>query len=263
MLLHTTSSRPRAIKQSLLEAPLLSIIPWLAEPLYAAFYPPNYHQTDRLPDAPAYAFLTTRLMELRTDMEQALCVNVASTTRGKSTSWMVMKLVHFLSRHHQRVLVMDADFSWPTLHLAFDLAYDSGLSFVDLLRHCHPEMNWAEMPNDFWRRFQEQCHSSSDLPGVTLLHNTPALKSATEAQQTLTDNLALLPSLLSYLKPHFDWIVMDTGPLTATPENRELCAIGDGLVLLEDRLFNEKERRALHQILLDDNIHVLGRVKRH
>jgi capsular exopolysaccharide synthesis family protein len=139
---------------------------------------------------------------------QVVMVTSAVLAEGKSLTSINLALT-LSESYRRRVLLIDADLRRPTLHTFFQVQNASGLS--DGLRRESP----APFPT----------HALSDA--LALL---PAGAPDPDPMAGLTS--ARMRQLIDEARSNFDWVVIDTPPVTFMPDANLLAAAADAVVLV-------------------------------
>lgn len=181
---------------------------------------------------------TSLLLSAAGRAPKTLLVTSGQSGEGKSTT--VVNTATSLAQTGAKVLVIDADMRRPTVHLTFELANAAGLSTV-LSR----ELDASDVLSviDF--------HEESNLHVMTSGAIPPNPAELLGSQQ--------MKRLLDMLEPHFDYIVIDSPPVTTVTDGVLLAAMVNGVILVVHGGQSKREivRRA-NQLLLGVGARVLG-----
>ena len=161
---------------------------------------------------------------------------VTSATSGEGKSTFTLGLALSIARHNQRVLVIDGDLRSPSLHKAFDLNNQSGLTDYLAGEMAHPAIE----PVSFM--------------GVTI----DIITSGTIP----TDPVKLLCSsklnnLLARHQQNYDLILIDTPPAIGMVDAIKIASICDSTILMT-RLDKVKSNEVLEATALLSRLNVLG-----
>ena len=137
-------------------------------------------------------------------------VMIASAVPAEGKTLTATNLALTLSEsYHNRVLLIDADLRKPTLHQVFRIQSSTGL------------IDGLEAPGDVKLIVRQVSSRLSVLP----------------AGRPTADPMAALTSsrmrrLIDEAKELFDWVILDTPPLTLLPDAHLLSSLVDGVVLV-------------------------------
>lgn len=151
---------------------------------------------------------------LRTNLQflglqgNAILVTSSLPEEGKST--VAASLGAALSEMGHRVLLVDGDLRKPTMHKMFGLADARGVSAV-LSGACTPEE--AIEPSDFENLYLLPSGVRPPNPG----------------KMVASDGMRLM---LEKLRPHFDYVLVDSPPVTAASDSSSLAHVVDGVLLV-------------------------------
>jgi capsular exopolysaccharide synthesis family protein len=162
------------------------------------------------PGADRFRYLRLHLRELRKRAKiQAIAITSPLPKEGKST--VAMNLAHSLSEHGKKtVLCIEADLYHQTVTEAFALAspqglidcVEDGLDPLSAVLRLDP-LGWYVLP------------AGSKPTNPTEVIHSPNF-----------------PNVLAKLRPHFDWIVLDTPPLLPLSDTVTIAGITDGTLLV-------------------------------
>jgi capsular exopolysaccharide synthesis family protein len=141
---------------------------------------------------------------------QVILVTSGTSAEGKSTT--VANLAVAMAESGRRVLVCDADFRAPTVHLAFGL--EAGPGLTDLITDPSLSGNLAELVHP------------TPVPGVSLVHGGSSVDNAAELVATKGKRL------LEQARSLADVVIMDTAPLLVVSDASELLPEVDAVVIV-------------------------------
>jgi Mrp family chromosome partitioning ATPase len=236
------------------DSAVLGTIPWIPQKLYASYYPPRTLQIVQTSCGLAYQCLASNLMKMR---HKGNTVLVSGTSSEKTPSWIMMNLVYFLARNEQKILLVDADFQWPTVHHAFDIPINQSMGFGDLLEVLSQQDMRQSSPSVIGL-LEENILPAEEIPNLYLLHN------ATGAQNEFEDwNKGDAFSVFTAtLRRSFDWILLDTSPLLNSVVPIALGQSVDGLVMLQDKIMTSRLWQQVHQVIDQHRLPLWGEVQR-
>lgn len=165
---------------------------------------------------------------------KSLAVTSAIAGEGKST--FILGLALSIARHNQKVLVIDGDLRSPSLHQAFELSNQSGLTnyLADETTHPHIE--------------------AVSFMGVTI-DIIPSGTIPTDPVKLL--NSPKLRDLVDRQKPYYDLILIDTPPAIGMVDAIKIGTICDRTVLMT-RLDKVKSSQVAEATALLSKLDVLG-----
>jgi capsular exopolysaccharide synthesis family protein len=165
------------------------------------------------PDSPIATEQYRKLAGSLLRAQEAHAINVvmvASALPSEGKSLTTAALAHTLANSYRRnVLVIDADLRLSSMHEVFSVANTAGLSDYLDVRH-RSVVSPVEV-----------------VPGLTLL---TAGRATNDPVGGLTS--ARMRQLLTEASRRFDWVLIDTPPVTLLPDANLLTAMVDGAVLV-------------------------------
>lgn len=187
-------------------------IPMLRRRLHRASEPALRLVAHREPLSPAsesYRSLRTSLLASRPERPKVVAVTSAMPCEGKSLTALNCAVV--LAQHGANVLLVDADLRQPSLHTAFELPQEPGLS--DLLTGISSE--------------PEAEAKSSSLPNLTVL-------TAGRGSDCPAESLAgpAMAARIAGWRARFDYVVLDTPPVSLFTDAVELGRQADAVLLV-------------------------------
>lgn len=147
------------------------------------------------------------------DVPRKLVITSSSPAEGKST--VVANLAVALAETSHSVLIIDADMRRPRQHQIFDVSNEQGLS--DLLRR--PE----EVDSELLQALAKQ----TAVPGVMLLSSGPGTKSGSNLLHSDRTR-----ELLKVARENFDWVLIDTPPMSQLSDARLLGRLAGAVALV-------------------------------
>ena len=161
------------------------------------------------PASECYRSLRTSLLATREERPQVVAVTSALPSEGKSLTALNCAVV--LAQHGASVLLVDADLRQPSLHTAFELPQEPGLS--ELL---------TGMTSS-----QEAEAKSSTLPDLTVL-------TAGRARGCPAESLAGadMAARIADWRARFDYVVLDTPPVSLFTDAVQLGRQADAVLLV-------------------------------
>ncbi len=192
-----------------LDYPLLGTIPYLAETAKSKGTL-NLPMRDNpySPASAAFEMLQANLGFTLSDRELKVIV-VSSTSPGEGKSFVAANLAVVKAQLGKTVLLIDADMRRPTQHAIWELPNHQGLSNVLVNQtDLHPTAQSALVNLDV-------------LTGGTIPPNPGALL---DSQR--------MAALVQEASKHYDFVIIDTPPLTLFPDGLMLSKLADGILLL-------------------------------
>lgn len=161
---------------------------------------------------------------------------VTSATAGEGKSTFISGLALSIARHNQRVLVIDGDLRSPSLHKAFEINNQSGLS-----NYLADEISPPTIKSVSFMEVTIDVISSGTIP---------------------TDPVKLLSSsklkgLLDCYKHNYDLILIDTPPVIGMVDAIKIASMCDSTVLMT-RLDKVKSNEVVEATALLSKLNVLG-----
>jgi capsular exopolysaccharide synthesis family protein len=141
---------------------------------------------------------------------QVILITSALPGAGKSTT--VANLAVAMAESGRRVLICNADFRAPQVHLAFGLEPGPGLT--DLLTEAEGTQHLADMVHP------------TNVPGVSLVHSGTTIDSAAELVATRGARL------LQEARSIADVVLLDTAPLLVVSDASELLPAVDAVIMV-------------------------------
>ena len=161
---------------------------------------------------------------------------VTSATAGEGKSTFISGLALSIARHNQRVLVIDGDLRSPSLHEAFELNNQSGLSNYladEISRPTTKSVSFMEVTIDV-------------IPSGTIPTDPVKLLSSSK-----------LKGLLDCYKHNYDLILIDTPPVIGMVDAIKIASMCDSTVLMT-RLDKVKSNEIVEATALLSKLNVLG-----
>jgi Mrp family chromosome partitioning ATPase len=256
------------------QIPVLGEIPWLANHVYAAHYPPDVSDSAGMePELAgvdvAYRQLAATLVRRKAWMSSGSRLVLTSLDDGPTPSWMAMRLACYLSRTGQRVLLVEGDFQNPTVHQAFDIPLDFSVGLMGVLEHCRQGL---EREREFsgeeslGRRMGYCLEQTLPVAGLPLLRVLPLAGperllrpfTATEVDACLHHPSTAL--FFQGLQGYFDWILIDTAPFVQQAEPLILALQSDGMLLMAGWRMEAERLQALQAMAAVNQLSIWGMV---
>lgn len=224
-------------------------LPWIPQAIYAAAFPPRVEWIQNTSLAIAYQSLLAQLKTLSWENPHAKCFVLSSTSQESSPSWVMMYLGFLLASAGKTVLLIDADFRSPSLHLAFDIAFDKGLQLCTVIQQLDQAKPLAV---DSAFAFEHV----PGIPGLFLLPNAMAHRTR--------DTIALehAGQVFDAAKPYFDWILVDSAPLLTSPDTALVAQQSDGLVILQERDTSPLQWASVQTLVKENGLPLVGVIER-
>ena len=147
------------------------------------------------------------------------------------------------SLRERKVLIIDGDLRKPRMHELFDLPNDRG--FSSLL--CH-----SPLPENQLKGIVQE----TSIPGLSVLTSGPAIESAADLLYS-----ADLSELLAEFKTEFDFVIIDTPPMSQMPDARVLGRLADAVILVTRAGHTTRQAAEdAYRRLIEDKARVLGTV---
>lgn len=238
--------------------PVLGRIPWIPQHLYASFFPPGPEQLTLTSCGLAYQGLAYTLCEMTTYLHRMV---VTSTCPEKTPSWIVMNLAWCLTLGSgQKVLMVDANCQWPTLHHAFDVEYQHCLGLAQVVDELVAMAN--DRSGEIDVKAAERLLTDNIIRGpggnLYLLHNASATPDAFEN----TQHLMVLEQCIRLLSNDFDRIIIDCASLHCDWKPMRLASCADGLVLIRHKALRESAWQQLITQMRNNGTPVAGVIER-
>ncbi|MHB8835195.1 MAG: CpsD/CapB family tyrosine-protein kinase [Candidatus Methylomirabilia bacterium] len=161
--------------------------------------------------------LRTRVAAALKERHKIVLVTSALPQEGKTT--VSATLARSFAQMEWRTLLVDADLRKPTMHTLFGIDRAPGLT--DLLQGIVPE---------------EEAIAVSNSPFLDLLSAGSPTQSAAELLQSTAT-----PTLLKSLAARYDYVVVDTTPLTSITDAHLLSGYVDGILFVVDGQVSPRE----------------------
>ncbi len=161
--------------------------------------------------------LRTRVAAALNERHKVLLVTSSLPQEGKTT--VSATLARSFAQMEWRTLLVDADLRKPSVHTLFGIDRAPGLT--DLLQGRVPE---------------EDAIAASNSPHLDLLSAGSPTQSAAELLQS-----AEAPALLRRLAARYDYLVVDSPPLTSITDTLLLSGYVDGILLVVDGRVSPRE----------------------
>ncbi len=162
---------------------------------------------------------------------------VTSGSPGEGKSTVTSNLAIAIAEINQTVLVIDADMRRPRQHQIFEISNEQGLS--DLLRH----------PTELDAEVVKLVVKATAIPGVVVL---PAGPAASSVSNLLHSNRTR--ELLRIAREAFDWVLIDTPPMSQLSDARLLARLTDGVVFVVKAGSTSRDSAAL----CEERLHKTG-----
>ena len=194
------------------------------------------HREPLSPAAESYRSLRTSLLVASSHRPQVLAVTSSMPSEGKSLT--SINLATVLAQQGARVLLVDADLRQPSIHQVFELIQEPGLS--DVLAGATSE---------------PACAATLDLqPNLTVL--TAGANCAAPVEALASESMA---ALLADWRRRFDYVVLDTPPVSLFTDAVVLGAHADAVLLVAR--YGVTSKYALHhavELLRRTNLNLAG-----
>lgn len=206
-----TFKTPEDVKAHL-SIPFLGMVPEVSVRGASPTAPKPSPLTHKNPDsnvAEAYRVLRTNLLfSSASAANRTILVSSAGPGEGKTTT--VANIAESLAQNGARVLVVDADLRRPTMHQHFGLQKTPGLS--DLI---------------VGKTQASQAIQTTRVKGLQVLPCGYIPPNPTELLGSTS-----MREVMSALRDHYDWVIVDTPPILAIADTPVLGPIVDGVVLV-------------------------------
>ncbi len=176
----------------------------------------------RSPISEAYRTLRTAVQFSTIDRPECKTILVSSANPSEGKSITTANLAAVIAQAGYRVLVVDADLRRPVMHKIFGVDNRSGLT--EFLR----VMGLQEGDNSF-DAMLTQLTRPSTVENLSVLTSGPIPPNPSELLGSRTTQ-----SLITALKNHFDYIVLDSPPTLIVTDAVVLSAQADGVILVID-----------------------------
>lgn len=186
-------------------------------------------------------------LRLKTDLKgDTLSLVVTSSLPGEGKSSISCNLSAAFATHKYRVLLIDCDLRRPSLHRAFDVDNDHGIT------------KWYDSQDADPHAAREQ---EAELLGILPIHANFSLLTAGEASIMPTEILGdpRTADLFERIKKNFDIVIFDTAPVGLFPDATLVADYADECVFVA-RQFKVSKAKARYSIGLMDRstVSVLG-----
>lgn len=161
---------------------------------------------------------------------------VTSATAGEGKSTFISGLALSIARHNQKVLVIDGDLRSPSLHQAFDLSNQSGLT------------------NYLANEIDRPAIESVSFMGVTIDMITSGTVPSDPVKLLSSSKLR---NLLDLQKHDYDLILIDTPPVIGMVDAIKIASLCDRTLLMT-RLDKVKSKEVVEATALLSKLNVLG-----
>lgn len=161
--------------------------------------------------------LRTRVAAILNERHKIVLVTSALPQEGKTT--VSATLARSFAQMEWRTLLVDADLRKPTVHTLFGIDREPGLT--DLLQGRIPE---------------EDAIAASNIPHLDLLSAGFPSQSAAELLQS-----PATPTLLKSLAALYDYVVVDSPPLTSITDTLLLSGYADGILFVVNGQVSPRE----------------------
>jgi len=170
--------------------------------------------------------LRTRVASALNERHKIVLVTSALPQEGKTVS--SVTLARSFAQMEWRTLLVDADLRRPSVHTIFDIERAPGLT--ELLQGRVPE---------------EDAIAASNVPHLDLLSAGSPTQTAAELLQS-----PATPTLLKSLATRYDYVVVDSPPLTSITDTLLLSGYVDGILFVVDGRVSPREfvKSALEQM---------------
>jgi len=148
-----------------------------------------------------YRRLAASLHEEQVQSQLKTVMITSSLPREGKTLTLVNLALTLSESYARRVLVIDADLRWPSLHTVLDIPNDRGLS--EALRDGHQELPFIEVSGGL-------SALTAGMPGPTPLAG-------------LTSNR--MREVIDECAARFDWVLIDTSPVGVLPDAQVLARL--------------------------------------
>ncbi len=167
---------------------------------------------------------------------------VTSSAPGEGKSTVTSNLGIAIAEINQTVLLIDADMRRPRQHKIFDVANDQGLS--DLLRH----------PEELDAETVKLCAKATSVPGLVVIPSGPGAGSVSNLLHSMRTR-----ELLKIVRESFDWVLIDTPPMSQLSDARLLARLTDGVVFVVKAGSTSRDSAVLcEERLTKDGSRVIG-----
>jgi capsular exopolysaccharide synthesis family protein len=194
----------------------------ILDPMLCAHFQPRSPQTEAFD-----ALRTTLLFHQRSADRRVIQITSPSPEDGKST--IAANLAVTMAQLGRRVLVLDADLLRPRQQELFGVSADKGL--CSLIREGHAP---------------QQAIYATTIEGLSVLPVGPGTAAGPELFMSTR-----FAELLSWLRPQFDDVLIDTGPLLAVSDPCIVATQVDGVLLALKPTKDSRRRTERAKELLD------------
>jgi len=185
----------------------------------------------------SFRFLWQHLSTIGNIRNPPCVLVVTSAQPGEGKTFISSRLAKTLAELGRKVLLLDLDIQRPNLHETFDIKRDPGLHELLVMG----KFNFDAFP--------------SPVPNLTVVPVSTG--STTEMSNNLEGPKFI--KLLTGAMNHFEYIILDSGPLLLTPETLAVSVAIDGLILAVRADYTTAKALNLAKELLESmRIPVLG-----
>ena len=193
-----------------------------------------------------YRHIRTNIEFSTVDKEiHTLCVTSTQPYEAKTTTALNLAIVFAIK--YSKVLLIDCDLRKPQIHKYLKLSNKAGLSnaLLDFAKS-------GEIGNEY-------IQSVSDNSFVEKLHvMTSGMRIPNPAEMLSSD---AFKNFLEKLREDYDYVIIDCPPVTSVSDAIPIGRIVDGTIFVcSSQDTNRKDAQAALDVLLQNNVHVLGSV---
>ncbi len=259
--LGNAQARPDFVENTL-EAPLLSVIPWVGEKTWHRLREQNILEMiatpPHEPTITAYQTLALGLKVNGSDHGRRSLV-IASCRRAAEQPVIMANLAYCLAQSGDRVVLVDTCLRNPRLHGVFGhmLQYDTGITEIinslSEVLYKKPDASPAEL-----YPVVQSGLIATDLHTNICYVNAGVAMDAPFGFLNSRGFMALAGTLRHY----FDWVLFDAPPMLNGPDTSVILKAADGLVLLVEYDASESHIRQVRQRILQVHGNTIGTVMR-
>ncbi len=158
----------------------------------------------------AFKALGARLMMMNGASKSSQSILVSSPGEGEGKTMIAVNLAYSIAQLKKKTLLIDCDLRKPRLHKIMDTRKIPGLT--DILS------NKASF---------KEAYKKTELPTLGYLTSGTISSNSTEVLSS-----SRMESLLTQLKPYFDFIILDSAPVVAVVDTELLAKYVDGVMLV-------------------------------
>jgi capsular exopolysaccharide synthesis family protein len=182
---------------------------------------------------------------------QTILITSSKPSEGKST--VSCNLALTLAQSDKKVLIIDCDLRKPTIHKNFRISNIVGLTNV-LAEELLPETVYSP----FMQKSVKDNGESTDLEESNLYILTSGTIPPNPAEMLSSRKMK---AFLNEMKKKFDYIILDTPPVTLVTDAQVLSTMADGVLIVISSMEADRElAKRAKDLLVQVNANIIGAV---